>query len=83
MMQGATDVVLSLLDVLGYLDTIPVCTGYEIDGVVTDEFPITPVLNRAKPVIEYLDGWKCDISKIKNYDELPENAKKYVSYNFV
>ena len=80
MMQGATDVVLSLVDVLGYLDTIPVCTGYEIDGVVTDEFPITPVLNRAKPVVENLDGWKCDISGIKNYDDLPENAKKYVEF---
>ncbi len=80
MMQGATDVVLSLLDVLGYLDKIPVCTGYEIDGVVTDEFPVTPVLNKAKPVIEYLDGWKCDIRGIKSYDELPENAKKYVEF---
>ncbi len=80
MMQGCTDVVLSLLDVLGYLDKIPVCTGYEIDGVVTDEFPITPILNRAKPVIEYLDGWKCDISGIKNYKDLPENAKKYVEF---
>lgn len=80
MMQGATDVVLSLLDVLGYLDKIPVCTGYDIDGVVTDEFPITPVLNKAKPVIEYLDGWKCNISGIKNYEDLPENAKKYVEF---
>lgn len=80
MMQGATDVVLSLVDVLGYLDTIPVCTGYEIDGVVTDEFPITPILNKAKPVIEYLEGWKCDISGIKDYDKLPENAKKYVEF---
>lgn len=80
MMQGATDVVLSLLDVLGYLDTIPVCTGYEIDGAVTDEFPITPVLNKAKPVIEYLEGWKCNISGITSYDELPENAKKYVEF---
>lgn len=78
MMQGATDVVLSLLDVLGYLEKIPVCTGYEIDGVVTDEFPITPVLNRAKPVVEYLDGWNCSISGITKYEDLPENARKYV-----
>ncbi len=80
MIQGATDVVLSLLDVLGYLDKIPVCTGYEIDGVVTDEFPATPILNKAKPVIEYLDGWKCDISGINKYEDLPENAKKYIEF---
>ena len=80
MMQGCTDVVLSVLDVLGYLDTIPVCTGYEIDGKITDDFPVTPVLNKAKPVLEYLDGWKCDISGIRNYDELPENCKKYVEF---
>ena len=80
MMQGATDVVLSLIDVLGYLDRIPVCTGYEIDGKVTDEFPITPKLDKAKPVIEYLDGWKCDITGITKYNDLPENAKKYVDF---
>lgn len=80
MMQGATDVVLSLVDVLGYLDKIPVCTGYEIDGKVTDEFPITPKLNKAKPVIEYLDGWKSDITGITNYNDLPENAKKYIDF---
>lgn len=80
MMQGATDVVLSLLDVLGYLDKIPVCVAYEVDGKVIDYFPTTPVLNRCKPVIEYLDGWKCDITGITNYDDLPENAKKYVEF---
>ena len=80
MIHGTTDVALSLLDVLGYLDKIPVCIGYEIDGVVTDVFPTTPQLNKAKPVLTYLDGWKCDISGIKNYDDLPENAKKYVEF---
>lgn len=80
MLHGTTDVALSLLDVLGYLDKIPVCIGYEIDGVVTDVFPTTPQLNKAKPVLTYLDGWKCDISGIKNYDDLPENAKKYVEF---
>lgn len=78
--QGATEVTLSLLDVLGYLDKIPVCTAYEIDGKVTKDFPVTHLLNKAKPVYTYLDGWKCDISGIKNYDELPENAKKYVEF---
>ncbi len=80
MMQGCTDVVLSLVDVLGYLDKIPVCVGYEIDGTVTDEFPITPLLDRAKPVVEELDGWKCDIQDVTKYEDLPENAKKYVEF---
>lgn len=80
MLQGTTAVALSLLDVLGYLDKIPVCTAYEIDGEITTDFPITPLLNKAKPVITYLDGWKCDITGIKNYADLPENAKKYVEF---
>lgn len=80
MLQGTTDVVLSLIDVLGYLDKIPVCVAYDIDGKITTDFPTTPSLNRAKPVIEYLDGWKSDIRGIKNYDELPENARKYVEF---
>ena len=80
MLHGTTDVALSLLDVLGYLDKIPVCTAYEIDGVVTDVFPCTPKLNKAKPVLEYLEGWRCDISGIRNYEDLPINAKKYVEF---
>lgn len=80
MLQGTTDVVLSLIDVLGYLDKIPVCVAYDIDGEITTDFPNTPKLNRAKPVFEYLDGWKCDIRGTKNYAELPENAKKYVEF---
>ena len=80
MLQGTTDVVLSLIDVLGYLDKIPVCVAYDIDGKITTDFPNTPKLNRAKPVFEYLDGWKCDIRGTKNYADLPENAKKYVEF---
>lgn len=80
MLQGTTQVALALLDVLGYLDKIPVCTGYEVDGEVTYIFPITPLLNKAKPVYEYLDGWKCNISGIRNYKDLPENARKYVEF---
>lgn len=79
-LQGSTDIALSLLDVLGYLDKIPVCTGYEIDGRITDIFPITSKLNRAKPVYTFLDGWKCDIRGIKNYHDLPKQAKEYVEF---
>ena len=79
-LQGTTDVAFTVLDVLGYLDKIPVCIGYEIDGAVTDQFPITPLLNRAKPVYTYLDGWKCDISGIRRYEDLPENARRYVEF---
>ena len=80
MVQGATQVALTCLDVLGYLDEIPVCTGYEIDGQVTDAFPTTPSLLRAKPVFTTLPGWKCDIRGCKNYDELPQQAKDYVDF---
>lgn len=80
MLQGATDVALSIIDVLGYLDKIPVCVGYEIDGEVTDRFPTYDKLIKAKPVYEYCDGWKTDITGIKNYDELPENCRKYIEF---
>ena len=79
-MQGATDVAFTVLDVLGYLDEIPVCTGYEIDGKVTTEFPTTGLLEKAKPVFEVLPGWKSDIRGIKNYDELPEKCRKYIEF---
>ena len=78
--QGTTDVAFTVLDVLGYLDEIPVCTGYEIDGKVTTEFPTTGLLEKAKPVLEVLPGWKSDIRGIKNYDELPENCRKYIEF---
>ena len=80
MVQGATQVALTCLDVLGYLDEIKVCTGYEIDGEVTDVFPVPAKLGRAKPVFTTLPGWKCDVRGITNYDELPENAKAYVDF---
>ena len=80
MLQGATDVVLSLIDVLGYLDKIPVCVAYDIDGEIVKDFPPTMELNKAKPVYEYLDGWKCDISGIKNYEDLPKEAKAYIEF---
>ncbi len=79
-LQGATDVAFTVLDVLGYLDEIPVCVGYEINGEVTTEFPVTPILKHAKPVYEILPGWKSDISGIRNYEELPENCRKYVEF---
>lgn len=80
MVQGTTRVAFTVLDVLGYLDKIPVCVGYEIDGEVTTSFPTTGKLNRAKPVLEVLDGWKCDIRGIKKYEDLPENCRKYIEF---
>lgn len=79
-LQGTTDVAFTVLDVLGYLDEIPVCVGYEIDGEVTTEFPVTAKLEKAKPVLKTLPGWKCEIRGIKNYEELPENCRKYVEF---
>ena len=78
--QGATDVVLTVLDCLGYLKEIPVCVGYEIDGEVVKEFPVTAKLAKEKPVYEVLPGWACDISGIKEYDKLPENCRKYIEF---
>ena len=79
-LQGATDVAFTVLDVLGYLDEIPVCVGYEIDGQVTTDFPVTAKLEKAKPVFEKLPGWKCDIRGIRKYEELPENCRKYIEF---
>ena len=79
-LQGTTDVAFTVVDVLGYLDEIPVCTGYEIDGKVTTEFPVTNQLEKAKPVLEVLPGWKCDIRGIKKYEDLPENCRKYIEF---
>ena len=80
MVQGATKVALTCLDVLGYLDEIPVCTGYEIDGQITDTFPVPAKLGRAKPVFETLPGWKSDIRGCKNYEDLPQQARDYVDF---
>ena len=79
-LQGATDVAFTVLDVLGYLDEIPVCVGYEIDGAVTTDFPVTGKLEKATPVLETLPGWKCDIRGIRSYEELPENCRKYIEF---
>ena len=79
-LQGTTDVAFTVLDVLGYLDEIPVCIGYEIDGEVTTEFPVTSKLEKAKPVLTKLPGWKCEIRGIKKYEDLPENCRKYVEF---
>ena len=80
MVQGATSVALTCLDVLSYLEEIKVCTGYEINGAITDRFPTTPLLMKAKPVFETLPGWKCDIRGITDYNELPAAAKGYVDF---
>lgn len=79
-LQGATDVALTVLDVLGYLDEIPVCVGYEIDGEVTTDFPLTYKLEKAKPVLKILPGWKCEIRGIREYEALPENCRKYIEF---
>lgn len=79
-LQGTTNVAFTVVDVLGYLDEIPVCVGYEIDGEVTTDFPVTTKLEKAKPVLEVLPGWKCDIRGIKKYEDLPENCRKYIEF---
>ena len=78
--QGTTDVAFTVLDVLGYLDEIPVCVGYDIDGKVTTEFPPTSLLEKAKPVLKTMPGWKTDIRGIKKYEDLPENCRKYIEF---
>ena len=78
--QGATQVAFTVLDVLGYLDEIPVCVAYELDGQRIDYFPSTTKLKRAKPILEVLPGWKCDIRGIRKYEELPENCRKYIEF---
>ena len=78
--QAATNIALTKLDVLSYLDKIPVCSHYLLNGEVTDEFPFPTLQSDAKPVIEYLDGWKCDISGVRKWEDLPEAARKYVEY---
>ena len=79
-LQGATDVAFTVLDALGYLEEIPVCVGYEIDGEVTTDFPVTYKLEKAKPVLKKLPGWTCDIRGIRKFEDLPENCRKYVEF---
>ncbi|SEU26679.1 Adenylosuccinate synthetase [Lacrimispora sphenoides] len=78
--QGSTEVALTVLDVLGYLDELQICVGYEIDGKVTRDFPTTVELNKAKPVYKSLPGWKCEIRGVKNYEDLPENCRNYIEF---
>ena len=78
--QGTTNVAFTKLDVLSYMDKIPVCTKYKINGELTDDFPFATILSKAEPVIEYLDGWKQDISKVRKFEDLPEACQKYVLY---
>ncbi|WP_342756679.1 adenylosuccinate synthase [Kineothrix sedimenti] len=79
-LQGTTDVAFTVLDVLGYLDEIPVCVGYEIDGEASTQFPVTAKLEKAKPILVKLPGWKCEIRGIKTYEELPENCRNYIEF---
>jgi adenylosuccinate synthase len=78
--QGATQVVLTVIDALGYLDEIPVCVGYEVDGKILRSFPTTPTLERCKPVLKVLPGWKCDVRGISRYEDLPENCRAYIEF---
>ncbi len=80
LVQGATEAVLTVIDALGYLDEIKICVGYDVDGVVTKDFPTYPVLEKAKPVLVTLPGWKCDVRGIRKYEELPENCRKYIEF---
>ena len=79
-MQNATNIALTKLDILSYMDRIPVCAHYEIDGQQTDEFPFPVLLDQAKPVTEYVPGWNCDISGVRTWEELPQAARDYVEY---
>ena len=79
-MQGATEAAFTVLDVLGYLDEIPVCTGYEIEGEIVQRFPVTGKLKKAKPILTVLPGWKTDIRGIRRYKDLPENCRHYVEF---
>ena len=80
MLQGATEIALTMLDVLGYLEKIPICTAYKIDGKYTETFPETHLLAKAEPVYEYLDGWNCNLSEITDYEKLPPAAQRYVEF---
>jgi len=80
MVQGATEAALTNMDVLGYLDEIPVCTGYEVDGQIIRDFPSTPTLVRCKPVYTVLPGWKCDVRGVTEWDKLPENCRRYIAF---
>ena len=79
-MQGATEVALTKIDILSYMEQIPICVQYELNGVKTDDFPFPAAIAEAKPVIEYMPGWKCDVSGCRNFDELPKEAQNYINF---
>lgn len=79
MMQGTTEVALTVIDPLGYLDEIPICVGYDVDGEITTDFPNTTYLYKAKPVLKTLKGWKCDVTGIRNWEDLPAECQEYVN----
>ena len=78
--QGATEVAFTVMDCLGYLDEIPVCVAYDVDGEITKDFPNPTKIDRAKPVLTKLPGWKCDIRGITDFDKLPKEAQDYVLF---
>ena len=78
--QGATGIALTKLDVLSYMEKIPVCTQYLMHGMITDEFPFPAALPQAEPVVKYLDGWNCDISGVRTWEDLPKAAQNYVEF---
>lgn len=79
-MQGATEVALTKIDILSYMEQIPICVQYELNGVKTDDFPFPAAIGAAKPVIEYMPGWQCDVSNCRTFDELPKAAQDYILY---
>ena len=79
-MQGATEVALTKIDILSYMEQIPICAQYELNGVKTDDFPFPAVIAEARPVIEYMPGWQCDVSKCRTFEELPKAAQDYILY---
>ncbi len=79
-MQGATEVALTKIDILSYMEQIPICVQYELNGVKTDDFPFPAAIGEAKPVIEYMPGWMSDVSKCRTFDELPKAAQDYILY---
>ena len=80
MIQGATEVALTKMDTISYMDEIPICTQYEVNGAATDDFPFPADMDGAKPIIKTMAGWKCDISGVRKYEDLPKEAQDYVEY---
>lgn len=79
-MQGATEIALTKLDVLSYMESIPVCTAYETPEGVTREFPFPALLDESKPIVEYVKGWNCDIGGVRRWEDLPAEARDYVTF---